>query len=206
MEPNADDNTWGVKTTRTRRACIAVAAIGVLTLTACGAPGQPTGPGRMGGNSSGYQYSRQTCTAPDNLPGPVITVDLVDMGMSSMMGGTAPMGARMTLRASATAVASGQVTFVVHNLGWRTHEFVILPLLTGSAPGQRVPGPDGKVDESGSLGEASANCLAGTGDGVPAGAVSWVTLRLPPGDYELVCNLTNHYANGMYQQFTVTGN
>ena len=88
-------------------------------------------------------------------------------------------------------------------MGWRTHELVVLPLPAGSAAGQRVPGPDGKVDETGSLGEASANCAAGAGDGVPAGAVSWLTLTLPPGHYELVCNLTNHYADGMHQEFTV---
>jgi uncharacterized cupredoxin-like copper-binding protein len=62
---------------------------------------------------------------------------------------------------------------------------------------------DGKVDETGSLGEASADCAAGTGDGIPAGAVGWVTLTLPPGTYEIVCNLTNHYADGMYQRLTV---
>ena len=36
-----------------------------------------------------------------------------------------------------------------------------------------------------------------------AAAVGWVTLQLTPGRYELVCNLKNHYANGMYQELDV---
>jgi uncharacterized cupredoxin-like copper-binding protein len=159
----------------------------------------------MMGSASGYQYSQLTCSAPTDLPGRVVTVALADMGMTRMMGGTAPMGAHMTLRASSATVPSGQVTFVGQNLGWRTHELVILQLPAGSAAGQRVPGPDGKIDETGSVGEASGNCAAGTGEGIPVGAVSWVTLTLPPGRYELVCNLTNHYADGMYQEIAVTG-
>ena len=177
------------------------AVAGLLLLTACG-----TGPGMMNNRSTdGYPYSRPTCTAPAGLAGRVITVTLADPGMSQMMSGPAPMGSRMTLRASATTVSSGVVTFVAGNRGWRTHELVVLPLPAGSVAGQRVPGPDGKVDESGSLGEASASCAAGAGDGIAAGAVGWLTLDLAPGHYELICNLTNHYADAMYQELTVTG-
>ena len=74
----------------------------------------------------------------------------------------------------------------------------------GGTSGQRVPGPDGKADEKGSLGEASASCGAGAGDGIRAGTVSWTTLTLAPGRYELICNLPNHYADGMYQGLRVT--
>jgi uncharacterized cupredoxin-like copper-binding protein len=38
---------------------------------------------------------------------------------------------------------------------------------------------------------------------VRAGTVGWVTVTLPAGHYELVCNLANHYADGMYQEFVV---
>ena len=41
-------------------------------------------------------------------------------------------------------------------------------------------------------------------DGIASGAVGWTTLTLPRGRYELVCNLTNHYANRMYQELDVT--
>lgn len=32
----------------------------------------------------------------------------------------------------------------------------------------------------------------------------WVTVTLPPGRYELICNLPGHCAEGMYTQLTVT--
>ena len=45
---------------------------------------------------------------------------------------------------------------------------------------------------------------SGTGDGITSGTVSWTTVTLPPGRYELICNLPNHYADGMYQELVVT--
>ena len=133
-----------------------------------------------------------------------MTVMLADMGMTQMMGGTAPLGAHMMLRAIPATIPAGQASFVAENMGWRTHELVILPLAASARVGQRVPGSDGKVDESGSLGEASASCAAGSGEGISAGAVGWTTVTLPAGRYELVCNLPNHYANGMRQELDVT--
>jgi uncharacterized cupredoxin-like copper-binding protein len=158
----------------------------------------------MGGGAGAYHYSGLTCQAPSTLRGQVVTVVLADMGLTAMMGGAAPLGIRMMLRAAPTIVRTGEVSLVADNMGWRTHELVILPLPSGSAAGQRVPGKDGKVDEAGSLGEASNGCAAGAGEGIRAGEVGWVTLNLPPGSYELLCNLPNHYADGMYQQLTVT--
>ena len=177
------------------------ARMGGASVTSSGEPG----PGMMGGGSgSGYHFSKLTCTAPRDLPGSTVIVRLGDMGMTQMMGGTATLGAHMMLRAVPGAVRAGQVSLVAENMGWRTHELVILPLAVGESAGQRVPGPDGKVSETGSLGEASTSCGAGAGDGIRAGTVSWTTLTLAPGRYELVCNLPNHYADGMYQELLVT--
>jgi uncharacterized cupredoxin-like copper-binding protein len=114
------------------------------------------------------------------------------------------MGAHMMLRSSPSRVAAGPVTFVALNKGWRTHELVVLPLSVGAVAGQRVPGRDGKIAETCSLGEASTPCGAGAGSGIPAGSASWVTVTLPAGRYELICNLPNHYDDGMYQEFDVT--
>jgi uncharacterized cupredoxin-like copper-binding protein len=129
---------------------------------------------------------------------------LADVGMTQMMGGTAPLSARMVLRSAPATVTAGQVSLVATNMGWRTHELVILPLGAGASAGQRVPGADGKVDETGSLGEASTSCSAGAGDGIQAGTVGWTTVTLAPGRYELVCNLPNHYVDGMHQELLVT--
>ena len=151
----------------------------------------------------GYRYSTLTCSAPV-LPGSVVSVTLADMGMMAIATGTAPLGVHMMLQATPASIPAGQVSLVASNVGWRTHELVVLPLGAGAAVGARVPGSDGKVDETGSLGEASRSCAAGTGDGITAGAVGWVTLTLAPGRYELVCNLPNHYADGMRQELDVT--
>ena len=145
--------------------------------SATGASGQ-YGPGMMGGGTlagstaagmmggdPNYHYSAPTCAAPTSLPGSTVTVVLGDMGMTQMMSGTAPLGSHMMLRATPATVPAGQVSLVASNMGWRTHELVILPLAADAAAGQRVPGPDGKVDEAGSLGEASASCAEGSGDG-----------------------------------------
>ncbi|MEP6461923.1 MAG: hypothetical protein ABJC62_00575 [Frankiaceae bacterium] len=132
-----------------------------------------------------------------------MNVLLGDMGMSQMMGGTAPLGMRMLLRAAPAVLPAGRVSIVASNRGWRTHELVVLPLGAGESGGMRVPASDGKVAEAGSLAEASASCAAGAGDGIRAGTVGWTTLMLPPGRYELVCNLPNHYADGMHQDILV---
>ena len=188
-----------------------------LTLASCGSVSS-TGSGMMGagGNSTasstgvgmmggtGYHFARVTCSAPRSLPGRIVNVTLANMGLTQMMGGTAPLGAHMMLRISPATVPAGQISLVASNMGWRTHELVILPLAVGAAAGQRVPGGDGKVAEAGSLGEASHSCPNGAGDGITSGSVGWTTLTLPPGRYELVCNLSNHYADGMYEQLVVT--
>ena len=164
--------------------------------------------GGVGGHRAmmgpGYSSAPLSCVPPRGLPGARVDVTLGDMGMSRMTGGTAPIGARMALIAQPASVPAGQVSFVVANQGWRSHEFVVLPLAAGTLAGERVPGSGGKVDEAGSLGEASTTCAAGAGEGIRSGSVGWVSVTLPPGRYELVCNLTNHYANGMHQVLVVT--
>ena len=165
--------------------------------------GDPGSSGGMMGGDQGYHYSRLSCSAPSALPGGTVRVGLADMGMTRMMGGDAPMGSRMRLSVAPSSASAGSVSFVASNMGWRTHELVVMPLADKAAVGQRVPGPDGRIAEEGSVGEASASCAAGSGDGIASGAVGWVTLTLAPGRYELVCNLKNHYANGMYEKFDV---
>lgn len=160
-------------------------------------------PGAGMGGQAGYHMASLNCSAPASLPGTTVTVVLADMGMTAMMGGDAPMGAPMMLHATPGVVAAGEVSLVAENRGWRTHELVVLPLGQTAAAGQRVPGEDGKVDESGSLGEASATCAGGSSKGIDSAAVGWVTIQLAPGRYELVCNLKNHYANGMYQELDI---
>lgn len=187
-----------------------IATLGGLALTGCSSTsttsqghGGDGGSGMMGDGSS-YRSSTRTCSTPDSLPDTQVKVTLVDMGMTKMMGGVAPMGARMRLLASTTQVPAGNVSLVVSNRGWRTHELVVLPLGAGVAAGERVVGSNGRVSEAGSLGEASRSCGPDSGEGIPSGSAGWTTITLAPGRYELVCNLRNHYANGMRQAFVVS--
>ena len=179
-----------------------VAAIGGLVLTGCSSF-YPSGRG-MRASSSQYYSSKISCTPPTNLPSRTINVAVGDMGMNSMMGGDAELGGFMRLKANPTTFPAGKVTLIVTNFGWRTHELVILPLAAGQSAGQRTSGSDGKIDETGSMGEASTSCGAGVGEGITAGSAGWTTLSLTPGRYEFLCNLKNHYANGMYQEILVT--
>jgi len=142
-----------------------------------------------------------TCTAPA-LRGQVVDVTLSDMGGAIGLG---MMGGRgmMNLSANPSVVGAGDVSFRVRNAGMVLHELVVMPLPPGGA-GTRTIGSDGRVNEAGSLGEASNSCGEGAGDGIVPGAASWVTLHLAAGRYELICNLPGHYAMGMFAELDVT--
>ncbi|MDT0264511.1 hypothetical protein [Jatrophihabitans lederbergiae] len=176
---------------------MAIALAGCASMTGSGHSGM------MGGGSR-YHSAALTCSAPTSLPGRTVRVELGDMGMTQMMGGTAPMGAQMRLQATPATEPAGPISLVVSNVGWRTHELVIFPLTAGAVAGQRVAGPGGKVSETGSMGEASSSCGSGAGNGLVSGTVGWVTVTLAAGRYELVCNLPNHYADGMHQELTIS--
>lgn len=121
------------------------------------------------------------------------------MGIRSML-----RGQQMMLRANARTVPAGTVSFVAVNHGTRTHELIVLPLTAGASVGDRSVGAGRRVDEAGSIGEASHTCGTGPGEGISVGTVGWVALSLIPGRYELVCNLPGHYAAGMRTELDVT--
>jgi uncharacterized cupredoxin-like copper-binding protein len=186
-----------------------VAAVTALVASAAVAVGAGNGgaiPGSIG------LLSGSSPAAP-SLPGTVVNVSLADMGGSmmgcqrgGMMGQRSGMmsGGSMRLSADHTTVPHGTVSFLATNGGSINHEMVILPLPASQSVGARPTGADAKVDEAGSLGEASNTNGKGAGQGVAPGASSWITVTLAPGQYELVCNLPNHYTAGMYTQLTVT--
>jgi uncharacterized cupredoxin-like copper-binding protein len=160
--------------------------------------------------------SQARCTATA-LPGAVVDVTLTDIdGMMGGQHGANPtmgtsqgwwgmgMPGMMRIVATPSTVLRGTVSLRVANTGVWTHELVALPLPTGHGIGQRRVGANGKVDEQGSLGEASRTCGAGAGDGIASGATGWITLPLSPGRYELICNLPRHYASGMYTELDIT--
>ncbi|NUP52002.1 MAG: hypothetical protein HOW97_32480 [Catenulispora sp.] len=170
---------------------------------------------------SPYMAYTARCQAPAPI-GTQVRVTVSDMGGmmggGSMMGGRSMMGAgpmmgsggsgygfgRMGMTVSPQTVPAGTVTLDVMNTGMRDHEVLVLPLAAGQAIGQRTVGADDRIDESTSLGEVSATCAAGAGDGLKPGAVGWTTLNLAPGRYELVCNIAGHYGAGAFAELDVT--
>lgn len=182
---------------------IGALVVAVTALVASVAVAVGTGNGGAVPGGSGF-VSGSTRAAP-SLPGTVVNVSLTDSG-GSMMGGRGGMmsGGSMRLSADQATVAHGTVSFLVTNGGGINHEMVILPLLNSQAVGTRPIGGNAKIDEVGSLGEASNNNGKDAGEGVEPGASSWTTVTLAPGQYELVCNLPGHYSAGMYTLLTVT--
>ena len=136
--------------------------------------------------------------------GRVEHISLTDSG-GPMGEGMGPMhpGA-MGLSVDRATVPHGTVSFLVANAGAVKHEMVILPMTDSQVVGTRPFGGDAKVDETGSLGEASKSGGEGAGEGISPGASSRLTVTLAPGRYELVCNLMGHYVSGMYRELTVT--
>jgi uncharacterized cupredoxin-like copper-binding protein len=189
-----------------------IAAIVALVASAAVAFGAIAGPssgplGMHGGASPvGHRFLSGSPRAAPKLPGTVVNVSLTNLG-GSMMGGQGNGmmgGGAMGLSADHATVPHGTVSFLVTNDGSIDHEMVVLPIADSRTVGTRSVGGDGKIDEAGSLGEASKTGGSGAGDGIAPGGSGWVTVTLAPGHYELVCNLANHYSAGMYTQLDVT--
>lgn len=145
-----------------------------------------------------------TSPAPGSSEGTAVNVSLTDSGGPMGEGNGMMKPGAMGLTADHSTVPHGSVTFRVTNDGAVAHEMVILPLAASQAAGTRPFDAEAKIDEAGSLGEASRSGGEGTGDGIAPGASGLMTVTLAPGRYELVCNLMGHYVSGMYSTLTVT--
>ncbi len=157
-----------------------------------------------GGARDAAVSSDAPCTVP-HLAGTVVTVDLADTGATpDGQHSRMTSGVRISLIVDRDTVPRGAVSFLAINRGNIAHELVVLPLADGQAAGARPIGSDATVSEAGVLAEASAPCGEGPGSSIPPGASSWVVATLPPGHYELICNLPGHYAAGAYTELTVT--
>lgn len=205
---------------------LTVAAVAAVVLGAISTLGLAAAAGAFPGPPPSLATSgwKAPCDAPA-LAGTVVNVTLADSG--GMMHGPYQPGpmrgwpyqpgpgvnpgwgphmgmGMMRIFATPGNVPRGTVSIRALNTGVWIHEVAILPLAPGQGVGQRPIGADGKINEAGSLGEASRNCGSGSGDGIVAGTTGWTTLTLEPGRYELVCNRPGHYASGMYSELDVT--
>ena len=90
-------------------------------------------------------------------------------------------------------VRAGQVVFRVHNLGPDDHEFIVV-----RTNGHPLPlRSDGMTVNEGSL----QSSIVGALEPGPPGSVRYLKLDLPPGRYEVLCNMEGHYMGGMHDDF-----
>ncbi|MDY7526867.1 MULTISPECIES: sulfocyanin-like copper-binding protein [unclassified Cryobacterium] len=197
------------------RSILTATAIAGAAATIIGLTGLSVGAvSAMSGRGPDFGAAAGSSCATPQLAGTVVNVSLRNMGGSMMGGDNGMMGGNtgngmmhrgaMNLSLDRSSVSSGTVSFLATNDGSISHELVILPLVDSHVAGSRSISGEHKIDETASLGEASATCKAGEGTGIAPGSAGWVTLDLPPGRYEVICNLPGHYAAGMYQELTVT--
>jgi uncharacterized cupredoxin-like copper-binding protein len=89
-----------------------------------------------------------------------------------------------------SSAKAGAVTFKVKNVGDFKHELVVIKTKTKAAKLKRK---DGRAVETGSLGEVE----------VDGGKAKSLKLKLKKGHYALICNIGDHYSEGMHKDFTV---
>jgi uncharacterized cupredoxin-like copper-binding protein len=120
--------------------------------------------------------------------------DLLPLGMG-MMGSDMSM-VTMGITANMTEVPAGEVTFqVVNDSKDMIHEMVIAPVADATTPMPYSTDLQ-KVDEdaAGHLGEVAELDLGQSGA---------LTVTLKPGTYILYCNISGHYAAGMWTLLNV---
>jgi uncharacterized cupredoxin-like copper-binding protein len=93
-------------------------------------------------------------------------------------------------------IKAGDITFTVTNKGTINHELLVIrtDLPLGGIP----IGADGKFNED----DPKATNLGESGE-YEVGLTKTFKVNLAPGKYQLVCNIPNHYKNGMHIAFTV---
>ncbi len=95
----------------------------------------------------------------------------------------------------ASSANAGEVTFTVKNDGSIGHEFLIVKtdLALGEIPldGDHFAEPTDGIEVIDEIGEFAK------------GTTETLVVTLEPGKYQIVCNLPDHYSNGMSAAFTV---
>ena len=97
---------------------------------------------------------------------------------------------------TAETAKAGKVTFTMTNYGTITHEMLVVK--TDVAPGKITVGADGKFNE-----DDPAWTVVDEISEFDAGSTESKTFDLEAGKYQIVCNIPNHYNNGMFLPFEV---
>ncbi len=93
------------------------------------------------------------------------------------------------------ALAAGEVRFTVHNRGPDAHELLVVRARGTTLPLRR----DGMtVDE-----DALQHTTVGLLEPDVSGSARQLSVRLAPGRYVLLCNMSGHYLGGMHRDLLV---
>lgn len=98
---------------------------------------------------------------------------------------------------SAQKATEGEVIFAIANFGTIAHEFIVVK--TDYEIGKIPLGSNNRFDEEGEGVEAINEIKE-----FPINTSEVLTVKLGAGNYQLLCNIAGHYANGMYAAFTVS--
>ena len=129
----------------------------------------------------------------------VVAAVVIGLVVYSPSGGDVPVSLRDYKIAMAATLAPGHHTFAVTNVARQPHEMVVFRT---DLPADALP-----VDADGAVVEDSPELTAVADSGAPlaAGTTRAVPTetRLSPGHYVAVCNLSDHYKEGMFLDLTV---
>jgi uncharacterized cupredoxin-like copper-binding protein len=99
------------------------------------------------------------------------------------------------IAATPRVLHAGKVEFAVLNKGPVAHELLVLHTASNKLP-LRTDGLT--VDE-----DAIERSTLGVLEPGQPGKTRTLRLKLPPGDYELICNMSGHYLGGMHTRLVV---
>lgn len=128
--------------------------------------------------------------------GALITGALILAGCGT--GGTAAVDVTLdewSVALGSSSASAGTVTFKISNKGEKVHELL---LFQTDLAHDALPVSGGVVPE-----DAAGLTFIGEEEDIADGATAEWKVDLKAGRYVLLCNITDHYTNGMHVAFTV---
>ncbi len=129
----------------------------------------------------------------------LVGANLLALLLLAGCGGPGGVTANLTdtaIQVTPSTVTAGDITFHIKNISaTEMHEFVVLQTDLGA---DQLP-----MDADGNVEEDKLTSMGEKGD-IAAGQGADLALKLPAGHYMLICNLPQHFKEGMHTSFTVT--
>ena len=129
----------------------------------------------------------------------LVAISLLALLLLAGCGGPGGVTANLTdtsIQVAPNTVTAGDITFHIKNISaTEVHEFVVLQTDLGA---DQLP-----MDADGNVAEDKLSSPGEKGD-IAAGQSADLTLNLPAGHYMFICNLPQHFKEGMHTSFTVT--